>query len=439
MIKEIVISNNKANLRYRINQLACVGMCIWFTLPYCRVRIRLLLFIIILGIWLITTDLKWLTHKLPKDIFCVAIFFATFVPYSISGELTYGLQGAGTIYHIFPFFFLGLFINHYYMYYKKDYNTLGKIALVSLIAYAVGALQTYYGLLVYPLATRALAGSVWSINPEMGIKYQRMGIGGFGYIYAACFMLIAALYPIIKKSPVITIKYKLISAISFVALSLMILKASYTIALIISFLGIILVLIVKKRSYFIFYTMILFIILLLLPNTLFGEFFLKVAAIFSKNETVHTKFMDLASTFLYDSFDGETVYRVKLYSTSMGTFFKYPLFGVYGPFGGAVGIVGKDLIGGHSGWVDLLGLYGLFAGVPLFFALYFNIKKHLLFYKNSRYLGFMIVISFIFLLLGIVNPIFTIFEIGFMVFCIVPSIPFLPYAYRKKKHETLII
>ena len=410
----------------RINQIMCILICIWMTLPYFRVKTGVLFLVTLFGIWIFTSDLKWLTKKWSMDLIFVLIFFITFIPYFITGNLKYGEVDPKAIIVSFPLFFVGIFVNHYYMYYKKDYNTLGKIALVSLIFYAVGSIQTYVGLLMYPTASRGLAGKAW-VNPELVKLYTRLGIGGFGHVYAGCFLLIAALYLIIKKHTLMRRKDKFICILSFICLILMILKASYTISLMVVFSGIVLVLVVKNKKTFIFIMVLAAFFLLIFPQALIGEFFLKIADIFSNNYILSEKITDLAVNFLQESRSGQTGNRIDLYLTSFKTFFEQPLFGIYGPFGNPA----SGRIGGHSGWLDLLGFYGLFTGIPLFFTIYFNFSKHLKFYKKSNYYGFIIVIQFLFLVLGVINPVIYVYEIGFVLFCIVPAIPFLPYAFKK--------
>lgn len=438
MINKEVAINKKHNIYiYKINQLSCMLICTWMTLPFFRVRAGVLGLLIFFIIWLISTDLKWLVKKWSLDIVFVFIFFITLIPYLISGNSEKTIWGPNTILVNFPLFFLGMFINHYYMYYKKDYKTLGKIGLVSLTMYVVGSLQTYIGLLNYPMASRELSGSIVN-NPEMGILYTQLGIGGFGHVYGACFVLIAALYPLIKDVNLVTKKHKIISIISIVVMLLMIVKASYAIALIIVLSGIILVLVFNQKKKFAFFMILSILFLMMVPTTLIGESLLKVAYVFRDNQTISSKIMDVSGIFLYDLKFGEITSRIYLYSASLVTFLKQPIFGVQGPTGVSQNI-GRSVVGGHSGWLDLLALYGLFAGVPLFISLYFNFRKHLQFYKKNIYRGFIIVIYFLFFTFGVINPLFTIYEIGFAVFFIVPAIPFLPYSFKLSSISVLNI
>jgi len=431
MIETTWIANNsEGGFRYIINQLACAGICIFMTLPYLRNRLGLYFLIFAFGVWLITTDLKWLAEKPPKDFIFLALFFATFIPYIVTHKLGYGAFGIKTLTVIVPIFFLGYIINQYYMHYKRDYNSLGKIALVSLVCYIIGSIQTYLGLLQYPGASRSLAGGVYEQSADLAALYMKLGIGGFGYIYAASLIFIASFYFFTKGSASINKKYKAICVVSMLLMVVMIFKASYATAILSIVLGIVLTLVVKNTKSLVLFMIFTAVFLLMFPQELIGEFLLRIAKLFSGNETLYKRFAILASGFLpNDSIVEQGVTRSELYLTSLKTFLMHPLFGVYGPFGGGEDPNSVFVIGGHSGWLDLLGFYGLFAGVPLFLSIYFHIKKQLDFFKDSKCLGLIVIVSFMFIVLGAINPIITVYDIGFAQFCIVPAIPFLGNAF----------
>lgn len=421
-------SMNKINLlTHRINFLACVLMCMWFILPFFRVRAGVSILLLIFGIWLVTTDLKWLTRKWSLDLIFVGFFFLTFIPYFITGNIQYGSAGPNIILVHFPLFFVGIFINHYYMYYKKDYETLGKIALMTLVFFAIGSIQTYIGLTLYPMASRILATGVGHYEAEKLI-FNRMGVGGFGYIYASTFIFLSVVYLLIKNNYKLVKTKKIIVLITFISLLLMILEASYAIAIMIILSGGLLILTVKNKKMLVILMVFLGILLLLIPPTFIGEFFLNIANIFSDNYIINEKFTDLGMSFLQDSQSSQTDTRLQLYTTSFNTFLRQPLFGIYGPMGNL-----SDPIGAHSGWLDLLGFYGLFSGIPLFLVFYYNFKKHFRFYKKDKYYGYLVVIYFLFLVFGTINPVLYVYEVGFIIFMIVPIIPLISKDFGKKK------
>lgn len=424
-----VLTNKGFNvLLFRVNQVACIMMCMWIAIPYFRIRAGVVFLLMMFGIWLITTDLKWLTKELTLDLVLIIIFFITFIPYILSGSLQYGAAGPKMILVNFPIFFVGIFINHYYMYYKKDYQVLGKIAFFYLIFFTIGSLQTYFGLLQYPMASRELAGAL-ADNPELGNRYSFLGIGGFGHIYSASFLLIATSFLLKNNHHLYTIKSRILVLVSVISIFLMLLQASYATSLIILFIGLFSVLIVRNKFGLIILSTTAVIVFLLIPKTTWNKFFIGIADLFSWNNILNEKFLDLANSFLYGTGNGQTGDRIELYGTSFKTFLSNPLFGIYGPLGNS----NTGLLGDHSGWLDLLGYYGLFTVIPLALAIYVNFKKHLRFYQATSYYGFVIVIYLLILVLGIVNPIVYVYEIGFVLFFIVPAIPFMGYLFNHKE------
>lgn len=420
-------------LNYKLNQLAIILICMWMGIPFFRVKLGVMFLLFIFIVWLITTDIQWLTQKWSWDLLWIIIFFITFIPYFVSGSLQYGSIGSKGILVNFTLFFVGLFINHYYMYFKEDYKTLGKIAIFSLFFFTIGSLQTYFGLIKYPLAARELAGAIDN-NPHLIQLYSDLGIGGFGHIYSCTFLLIVALYPIFKDRA-LTMKYKIIIFIALVSLFLMLLKSSYATSLMILVCGIVLSLFVRGKISLIFILIILTILFFLIPKTSVADFLLSIANIFKENDILNQKFEDLAGFIFNNSNEGQTGTRLNLYMSSILTFLSTPLFGIYGPFGDSV----KGIVGGHSGWFDLLAYYGLFTAIPLFLSFFYNYKKHMQFYKKSNFYNFFITIYFLFILFGIINPILYVYEIGFVLFCVVPAIPFIPYAFTKSDVKSLTL
>lgn len=427
-MNEIIPNKDISLLLYRVNQVACIMVCMWFAIPYFRVRTGVAFLLMMFVTWLITTEINWMTRKLTLDLILIIIFFITFTPYIFSGSLQYGAAGPKMVLVNFPIFFMGIFINHYYMYYKKDFKVLGKIAFLYLFFLTIGSLQTYIGLLQYPLASRELAGALVE-NPELEKLYSSLGIGGFGHIYSASFILIASSFLLNKNFALYTVKSKVLVFIAIITTALMLLQASYATSLIIVFIGLFSVLFIRTKLRLIVISATAVIFILLIPKTLWYELFVQIANIFSWNNILNEKFLDLGNAFLYGSENGQTGVRINLYLTSFQTFFSNPLFGIYGPLGNQK----TGLIGDHSGWLDLIGYYGLFTITPLCFAIYVNLKKHLRFYKSSKYYWFFIVSYLLILVFGLVNPILYIYEIGFVLFFIVPAIPFIGYVFEHKK------
>lgn len=423
--------NNKNSmfrrLGYKINFLSFLMICIWMILPYFRVRAGVSMLLVFFVIWLVTTDLRWLVSKWSLDMCFLLIFFITFIPYFLTGNLKYGSFGTNAILVNFPLFFMGIIINNYYMYYKKDYFLLGKIAKIVIVLFIISSIQTYIGLTINPMASRILATGNGYYEAEK-IMFNRIGVGGFGHIYASCFMFLAIFYLLIRNNHRLQISQKIFSLIVSLLLLITIFKASYAIAFMIIIIGTTLVLIVKNKKMLIVAMIVASLLLLLTPTTFIGDIFINAADLFNNDSIMYEKLTDVGMSFLMDSQSSQSGTRIKLYTTSLNTFFRQPLFGIYGPMGNPL-----DPIGGHSGWLDLLGFYGLFSGIPLLLMFYYNFKKHLRFYKKDKYYGYLVVIYFIFLVFGTINPVLYIFEVGFILFMIVPIIPLISRDFENKK------
>lgn len=422
-------SSGRYNLLYYINQIACIMFCIWMCWPYFAVKTRTYAALVFLIVWFFTTDFRWLTKKWSMDLILTIVFFITFVPYILSGNLMFGGIGSSAILIRFPLFFVGIFINHYYMYYKKDLGTLGRIAFISIFMYIIGSIQTIQGLKQFPMAARALATG----RDPMGEFYTSLGIGSFGYVYSAVFVAIAVLFLVIKKVPGMNKYYRLLSTISFVSILLMIIEASYTIALMLSFIGIILVIVFKKKRSLMIASFFALVFILIFPKDIIGNIILNIAHLFKGSYVVREKLTDFARGFLGEGMGVQTYGRLQKYLMSLNTFFKNPVFGIYGPFGNPY-----DRIGGHSGWFDLMGFYGIFASLPMFSAIILIFRKQLSFYSDHPYYLFLLIAQLMFIFFGFINPVVYVYRIGFALFVIIPSLPFLPYAFRTRRNMRTI-
>ena len=206
----------------------------------------------------------------------------------------------------------------------------------------------------------------------------------------------------------------------------MILKASYAIPVILILTAVSLLMAFKSKKRACLLVLFGLLFLLVFPKTVIGDCILKMARLF-KGNVIGEKFTDLAEVFLNNELGGQTGTRIKLYSISFRAFLNNPFFGIYGPFGNI-----NDRIGWHSGWLDLMGLYGLFSSLPMFVGILTNFKKQLLFFSEHPYYKFLLVTQLMFMIFGLINPLTYVYQIGFALFFITPAIPFLPYTFEKK-------
>lgn len=420
----------RKNHLYTFNKFICVLICIWFAWPYANYTLGMNFGVGLTFLWLATSGRFIFMKKWSIDLILVVVFFITITPYVFTGNFRYSSFNTVSILGTFYLFFLGMFLFHYYAFYRQDYVFLGKIAFVTIVFYVVGSIQTYIGLSIYPAASRYLA--VGGLNPEARSVYYSMGIGGFNFVYSSVFLLIMTVHTLIKQRTKISSSSALLLLLSAIFIAAMIVRSSYAIALLMSILGCVLVFTKNQR---LFYGLLILSIVLLLmtPPESISKVFLGLADLFSNKPTLNEKLVDVAQTLNngYGS-QSQTMYRIELYATSLKTFFEQPLFGINGPLGD-----GNGVIGGHSGWFDMMAYFGLFTIIPMFLSIVFNFNKMLRLSKGNHSFAAVYIVQVLFLVYGIINPVLYIYQIGLIVFFIVPAIPYINQ-YLNRRHFGMV-
>ncbi|NRD76331.1 hypothetical protein HPT25_02370 [Bacillus sp. BRMEA1] len=405
-----------------LNKWLIIFMCIWVIWPYINYKAGIYPFFALTAVWLLTLDYRWILKGWSLDMILFIIWILTFVPYLVTGNFHYGTMDEKNVLTAFVLFNFGIFINHYYMYFDKNEVVLGRMVLFSMLFYFIGAIQTYLGLKKYPLAARELATG----NGLLQDTYVSLGIGGFGFVYSALILNILLLYFVIKKTAEVQKIYKWICFVCFAMISMMLITASYTTSLLLLFIGIIFVLFIKGKLGIISSVILLILFFLLFSSQVIGYFLINAAHLFENNQVINSKLLDLAQGFVGGGVGSQTSGRGHLYLASLETFLKNPLFGIYGPFNNSL----NSEVGGHSGWFDLMAYYGLFGSLPLFGVIFLQFKKQLKYYSNHPYQQVILAAQIIFIVLGFINPVTYIYQIGFVLFAIAPALPFLPYAFQ---------
>lgn len=416
--------HHSSSYSFFLNNWIIIFMCLWFVSPFVNFKLGIAPFLLLAGFWLITTDVRWIFERLSFDLLMFFVWIFTLSPYILTGSFRYGEMNPRNVLISFFLFFGGLFINHYYMYYKKNAVALGRIALFAVLFYFFASFQSFLGLKQFPLAARALATG----TDPLQATYLSLGIGGFGFVYSGVFMIIILLYFVLKLNQGVKVFYRYFSSAVIIMLTLMLVSASYATSLLLVFMGVLFVLFIRGKKSLIFYFFLAILFIIILPKDLIGRFFLDVAHLFGANDVIRSKFIDLAQMFIHDAAGAQTSVRGQLYMSSLQTFLENPLFGVYGPFGNDT----QYTIGGHSGWLDFLAYYGIFGSIPLFATIILNFKKQWNFFGNHRYQRFLLTAQILFILLGSINPVIYIYQIGFVLFIVAPALPFMPYAFSKK-------
>ena len=340
--------------------------------------------IVICAYVLILINTNW--QKVSSVKYSAAIILALFVFFIIDNRYKNGFVG---VYTLLLFFFPVLCT--FYFFKKEQYGYLSKIAYFMLIIMGITSITTYFGLINHPEIARILAtgqdgGAIMeSINSN---------IGGFHFIY--CFALSAPLYiwgisNKVNRRFLKVLLNLLIICFSFVLL----IKAQYTIGLLLWGIAIVFSLLIKKISFsklLIINCVILFILICFSADI--SRFFLYLADIVN-SDIISQRFVELSSAIIgQTSSTSDMAIRTETYFKSFEAFLEHPIIG---------GWLYNSTNGGHSFILDLLATGGIIFGgfilglLALLTKFYFESGIR----KNNYYLIFL----FVFFLLCILNPI----------------------------------
>ena len=267
------------------------------------------------------------------------------------------------------------------------------ILRIIIILCIIGNLASIIVLLEDNTVSRILAGS----SETEKLKYYAMGVGGYGYVFAMSFLTFGAV-SWLKKADKRLDKALLITFL--ITNYIFIIYASYTTAIILTFVLTVLSLINNKNSV-ITGLILIFVMLLLI---IIGPWLLELGL--SLAESLELDWVELRFTQLIEATtegDFSSLKRFRLYMMSIEEFCKNPLIGGNG-------------VGGHSEILDALGGFGIFGmSVPIIIIIYS--KFCMQFSKKTSMLLFYI-IFFIFAAIDTVSTM----QIPIVVFFVVPLI-----------------
>jgi hypothetical protein len=243
---------------------------------------------------------------------------------------------------------------------------------------------TYKGLLTDSHAARA-----FSKSNEAALEVASSGIGGYGFIYAN-----ALLYPILILiyKTINNKKIKILSILNFILILLVISRANFFIAIILTIIQLLYLLYNygDKKSYYLF--LLAFIISLFYVFLNLNEVLDYIDSLL-KGTSLYLKFLDIISLFegkaaAYGTTDG----RAERYIRSFLMMFKNPF----------IGVISFNDIGKHSQFLDLFAQFGFIIGIILMRLIFFipiQIKK-IIEQKHNKLINILI---FTLLLLGMFN------------------------------------
>lgn len=345
-------------------------------------QVMLLLFMII---WILMSK-KWRYGSMQQSFLSILpIYFAVFilqvVKISFLGGSNLFLDAA---YDSLFALFLPLMISAFVI--QNRYEELAKkIVVVVLLMIFVTSITTYYGNMLFPNASRALATG----EAELSATYTRYNIAGFDYVYINVLLI-----------PLIVYRFKYISGkklfpiILLAIMYMMIFKTSYTTALLLSVLGLFSYFLKSRLTtnrivlYLLCFAIAYFLVKNLLPPILNG------LADLVDNENISPRLNDLANVFMgNDVYDNSDIgSRKDLYLQSFTGFLSNPIIGT------------QTVGGGHSFILDSLCCWGIF-GLCLFGVLLSRLYKFIIKqFQNSSIFNYSVFTFILLLIMLFLNP-----------------------------------
>lgn len=265
-----------------------------------------------------------------------------------------------------------------------------------------------------PNASRiAAATSVLEASPYDVLH----AVGSFDAVNGAIFVIIILLY---IRNKISISKVKFVVTLVIVLAVVFIIMASYVTAIILLILA--LCLYISRKNKALSYISTFLVIALMIFHEQLGDFLMNASFNISYSETVGEKFYEfgymirnLEATGTYGGTDG----RVAKMTTSINTFFNYPIFG---------GLTHPDAkTGGHSELFDILGNFGFVGfGLIAFYmrALYSSLRRSVVLKDSKMCIR---IVFIIFIIAAVLNPTFYTLQMLPIILMIYLSESFLKY------------
>ena len=280
----------------------------------------------------------------------------------------------------------------------RNYNVVEiKHLLYFIIAICIiGDILSLKQLSINPDIARLLAGTHLKGDK---IAYYKMGVGGYGYVFAMTFFTFGIVRWLMKSNNKLE---KIYLTVFLIINSIFILYASYTTAIIITLILICLALLadMKRGNRFAIFVIVALVLIFL------GKPLLEVGYSVANDlelKWVAKRFGQLI--YAKENDDMSSLRRVRLYKLSFHTFVSNP-------------ILGGDEIGGHSQILDSLAQYGVFATLLIVFIR--NCKKLSDRFLKKSDLSIYTLIFFIFTCIDTCN----VMQLPVVVFCAGPLISY---------------
>jgi len=413
-IKHFITIENLFKLLILFNEACLYLFILWTLSPQFNHYLGIYRLIIILVFWIISafvvnrekTDLhfyiKW-TFLLIWFILIIIRAFAKPTPVSINV----------VFFPYFLFFFYAFILSYYIK--NKQFQIIKRIAFVSLLIILYSSFVTIIGYHVYPNASRVLSTGLGNT-----LKYTLKGIVNFDFIYGVAFIIPTLFYLLFKRA----FKNRIVNIIVlayFVMMLYLVLKASFTLALILVSLGVILSIFKSKSTLNNFFYGLLLLLVFFAFKDYIGEYVMNKSMLIN-NPLYQKRIFGIGNWLVGNNLDPSGAARLNFMSMSMKSFLKSPFIGIGAYYGYEASNFG---IGMHSEWSDLLGRYGIIINMWLIAFLIYNFINIYHTIQNQYFKRTYIITFQLFIYLGLVNQVLVNYSIGYFVFLLIPSIPYL--------------
>ena len=392
------------NISFTCYLLYAIMECL--SVPFPRV-LQWGFFVVWLGLFLTSYKLGRIKGGIALLIFLLFVFVCS-VPWGITTVLGRLLTMLETISPFFAFLF-----------YKDDRRKIKTFLIVFLTILAVNEVLAFRNL-------SAIMESGLRETLSSNASYeQEVFKNGFAFVYTLSIFVPLLVYALIhhKQWRLTGNRHNwwfIVLILLTVAFTVFVYVSMFTTALLIVGLGLILAFLYGRK-----YWILKSVCIIGVSVFVFLAFYQELLSAIGSNSAA-TAFISIRIEEIYLALTGDVAQaadlnsRSKLMSLSFNTFLKNPLTGVYSqlPSFNAYRASG---IGNHSEWLDMLGLYGMFA-----FLLFWFISRVVV--DQKEFSGVMIPI-YLYLLIGFVNPVWATFT-NLYVFLVIPFL--LSYLFEKK-------
>ena len=382
-------------IKLKIGDVATILAIFYFLMPIAVQTMKFLGIAIVVIMWFAV--LKFHLEQISKNI--ILCLTGWVIVYSLCQLLLHSsfVSLAMNCFSFFLFFFPAMI---YYNYSENCFSLKAHIILIiACVAVLIGSINTILVLNIYPNASRILA-----TGSSEAAQYARIGAGGYGFVYGVSFIIPCAVKSLFSKKN----KYKIALCLFIIVCFWMLVKAAYTIALIVVFFGSVFA-ILKKRWQQVFAVIVSIISSFIIKGNVIGDLLVKISDLFASGSMLQLKFVSMSRLFYYNDFVEGTGSRIYLYERSWNAIKESPFFG--GLYSGVFG-------GGHTSWLDLYARFGVFSLILFSLLIYVQRRIYLTIPDDNKPFYFAVLI--IFWILGFINPIHSQMMIGMSVFLVVP-------------------